>query len=96
VDNLVGLGFELHIYDPTVKTPYEGKAKSVHICESAEEAVATSKLLVVLTEWPEFADYVPDSSVCEGLTVYDSRLILDRPSWLRAGANPISFGAMIP
>lgn len=94
IDNLVALGFELYAYDPTVRTPYQSEVDSVHICESAEKVLAMSKLLVVLTEWPEFADFVPDRSACEGLTVFDSRLILDRTSWLRAGANPILFGAM--
>ena len=94
IDYLVALGFELYAYDPTVRTPYQSEEESVHICESAEQVLAMSKLLVVLTEWPEFADFVPDRSACEGLTVFDSRLILDRKSWLRAGANPILFGAM--
>lgn len=94
IDNLVTRGFELYAYDPTVKTPYQSKEASVHICESAEQVLVMSKLLVVLTEWPEFSDFVPERSVCEGLTVFDSRLILDRASWLRAGANPILFGDM--
>lgn len=94
IDNLVIRGFELYAFDPTVKTPYQSKEDSLHICESAEQVLVMSKLLVVLTEWPEFSDFVPERSVCEGLTVFDSRLILDRAIWLRAGANPILFGDM--
>jgi UDPglucose 6-dehydrogenase len=96
IDNLVSLGFEIYAYDPTVRTPFVGKTESLHICESAEQLLSMSKLLVVLTEWPEFADFVPESSVCEGLTVFDSRLILDKESWLRAGANLVSFGGTSP
>jgi UDPglucose 6-dehydrogenase len=93
VDNLASLGFELHVFDPTVRLSYEGKPESVHVCESAEAVLKESKLLVVLTEWPEFGNFLPDDS-CAGVTVFDSRLVLNKTSWLRAGATPVSFGTV--
>jgi UDPglucose 6-dehydrogenase len=91
VDNLASLGFDLHVFDPTVRLSYEGKPGSVHVHESAGAVLRESKLLVVLTEWPEFGDFVPNR-YCEGLTVFDTRLVLDKTRWLRAGAIRVSFG----
>jgi len=49
---LASLGIIVQAYDPTVRAPLQG----VSVAPSALEACSGAQVLVVATEWPEFAD----------------------------------------
>ncbi|HEX9761721.1 MAG TPA: UDP binding domain-containing protein, partial [Acidimicrobiia bacterium] len=76
---LLDEGAEIVAYDP------EARADLVTMAPSAVEAARDADVLLVATEWPEFAevDMTEVASVMKGYRVVDSRNLLD-PTAVRA------------
>ena len=76
---LLDEGAEIVAYDP------EARADLVTMAQSAVEAARDADVLLVATEWPEFAevDMTEVASVMKGYRVVDSRNLLD-PTAVRA------------
>ena len=84
VDSLISKGAKVQAYDPVAVAP---ERTGLVLKGSALDAAAGADVLVVLTEWPEFAEVSPDK-VAEAMrtsVVYDARRILPK-SW-RAHAS---------
>lgn len=87
IERVIGRGAEVVAYDPQVK-----ELKSYPNVEVAKELVATLKgvdLIMVLTEWPEFANIEPEfiKSLSNVRKIIDTRGILSKNSWSKAGFN---------
>lgn len=80
-------GYEIAAYDPHVES-YQ------HELVPFPEAIAGSNCLVILTDHPEFDDLSPQriGEAMERRMVVDSRGILDREAWLRAGFTVRTLG----
>ena len=61
----------------------------LQVADSVESACSDADLVLVLTEWAEFASADPVSlrEVVARPTVLDARLLLDRDKWRAAGWN---------
>jgi UDPglucose 6-dehydrogenase len=91
IDRLVALGADLCAFDPIIIT-----SPSPHI-ELAGDALAVSRdadVVVVLTEWPEFAelDLVAVARAMRGDTVVDARNVLDAHEVEAVGLHYASIG----
>ena len=79
-------GAEIQAYDPTAKEMYKAYPW-IAIHTSALEACINADALVLLTEWDEFSSINPNE-VANRLReprVVDSRNILNKEEWIRAG-----------
>jgi UDPglucose 6-dehydrogenase len=61
---------------------------------SEYEAAAGADVIVLLTEWPQFAtlDFAKVAGVAGGRVVVDTRLILDEQTLADAGLSLVSWG----
>ena len=73
---LIELGASVHAYDPTVAP---GTVEGIEVHASPMDAAAGASVLVVATEWPEFAtvDLAELGTVMAGGAVMDARRMLD-------------------
>lgn len=87
VQQLLGSGFIINVYDPTVSTNSNPSLNSINVCSSATEAAQASDLLVVLTEWPEFSELTPSDlgEVMVNRHVFDTRGIINKDIWKKSG-----------
>lgn len=86
VRRLVSAGAKVAAYDPTVSGTVP-ELEQIRVGVTPVDACRGAHALVVLTEWPEFAD-VSAEAVCDvmaGAGVVDARNLLDPGSWRRAG-----------
>ena len=76
----------IHAYDPTAKEQYENYPW-IAIAPSALDACVGADVLVLLTEWAEFAQINPQDvgARLSSLRVVDSRNSLPREEWTAAG-----------
>ncbi|MFC3898453.1 UDP-glucose dehydrogenase family protein [Lentzea rhizosphaerae] len=83
-------GAELHAYDPCVNADRPG----VTVESSAAEAAAGADVLVVLTEWPEFAelDWPELADEVNHPLIFDTRNVLPRDKVTEAGFRLIRTG----
>ncbi len=74
--SLVDLGASVHAYDPTVA---EGTLDGIQVHQSSFAACQDADLLLIGTEWPEFArvDLTALSAVVGARTIVDARNVLD-------------------
>ena len=79
-------GAHIRAYDPTAKQPYKAYPW-IEISPSPLDACAAADVLVVLTEWKEFADVNPQEvgQRLKSKMVVDGRNVLNRDSWQAAG-----------
>ena len=79
-------GAHIRAYDPTAKQPYKAYPW-IEISVSPLEACAGADVLVVLTEWKEFAEVDPQEvgQCLKAKMVVDGRNLLNRDSWQAAG-----------
>jgi UDPglucose 6-dehydrogenase len=88
---LLAKGVKLQAYDPLVN---EMENTEIQVCGSALEALNGADVLLVVTEWAEFAE-IPAKEVTAKLKnprVVDARGLLSRKSYLAAGAEIVSVG----
>lgn len=92
VRRLVAGGATVVAFDPTV--PAGASIEECATVGSALDAVHDAHVLVVLTEWPEFAtvDATAVAARLRGRTVVDARNLLDRGSYADAGLELIGQG----
>jgi UDPglucose 6-dehydrogenase len=85
---LAGEGARVHAYDPVVGAKAEHMLAGAKIADSALEAVEGADAVVVVTEWPEFAELDWAGEVKERMRVplvVDGRNFLDRDALVAAG-----------
>jgi len=90
IRNLQEKGALVSAFDPTVKTTDSIKdLVDVRLAPMAIDALTDCDVMVILTEWPEFALLEPSEvlKVMRSRSVVDARNILDRDKWVEAGFN---------
>lgn len=88
-DGLHKLGAHVTVYDPAAVTNASAAYPHLHYERSAASAAADVRVLVHLTEWPQFAQFSPDwlahTRRGQGRSVIDGRGTLDAARWRSAG-----------
>ena len=86
ISRLISLGAEVSCYDPAVKMIPLMIAQA-HLAASVEQSCDRAELLIVLTEWPQFAVVQPNqiSQKMASKQIIDCRNILDKHRWIDAG-----------
>lgn len=81
IHRLQDKGAAVRVFDPVARVE---ENHSLIPCATAIEAATGSDALLVLTEWGEFADVDPESvrRVMAGETIFDTRNVLERDSWV--------------
>jgi len=84
---LHGLGADVTVYDPAAIANARLVCPELGYADSALRAAAGADLVLVLTEWPEFAGLDPEAlgAVTAARTVVDGRYVLDAAAWRAAG-----------
>jgi UDPglucose 6-dehydrogenase len=87
LQELVKLGIEVNAYDPTVLAESSDLFGNIEICSSINDAVESTDLLVILTEWSEFSQLNPTevSGLMNVNRVFDTRGVIDKETWMKAG-----------
>jgi UDPglucose 6-dehydrogenase len=86
-ETLSKLGAEVVVYDPLAKGD---EMKWFTMVESPLVACDGANALLVLTEWPEFAEVDPDlvkEKLSPSPLIFDTRKILDQKKWSRVFGN---------
>ena len=80
-------GAQVRIYDPRAGANARKAAPSLQVVTSVEEALADADVVLVLTDWEEFAGLDPVALIDLVRTprVIDGRLVLDPDKWRAAG-----------
>ena len=86
ISRLLALGAEVSCYDPAVKMIPLMIAQA-YLAASVEESCERAELLIVLTEWSQFAVVQPNqiSQKMASKQIIDCRNILDKHRWIDAG-----------
>jgi len=81
------LGAHVRLHDPWAGANVRRTHPQLTVLEDIPTACAGAELVMVLTDWPEFAaiDPVALSDVVARRVVLDARLVLDREKWLAGG-----------
>jgi UDPglucose 6-dehydrogenase len=89
-EGLVQRGARVQAYDPAISRPLNGFG----VCSDPYEACRGASAIVVLTEWPEFADVDLDRAgrLMATRTLFDARNLLDPDDVLLAGFNYRALG----
>jgi UDPglucose 6-dehydrogenase len=80
-------GAQVSIYDPQAVDNARRKLPVVHYCGSTIDAVRDADIVLILTEWPEFANATPQdwAGAVAHRRILDGRSCLDAASWTAAG-----------
>ena len=81
------------MYDPVASTQLRTAAPAIHVARSALAAIKGSDVVVVATEWPEFATLELGAMrrAMRGNLLVDGRSLFDVASAHRAGLDYFSF-----
>jgi UDPglucose 6-dehydrogenase len=85
---LQGEGAHVRVYDPVAAQSANSMLGGARICDSALEAVEGADAVVLVTEWPEFAELDWTGEVKDRMRVplvMDGRNFLDREALIEAG-----------
>jgi UDPglucose 6-dehydrogenase len=85
---LQGEGANVRVYDPVAAPPDDSLLRGARICDSALDAIDGADAVVLVTEWPEFAELDWTSEVKSRMRVplvVDGRNFLDRDALIEAG-----------
>ncbi len=84
IDALASAGASVTVHDPVAQCPAETPA---HFHASPVDTVRDADALIVVTEWPEYADLAPAdvAAAMAGRAVIDARNCLHHAAWARAG-----------
>jgi UDPglucose 6-dehydrogenase len=79
-------GARVVVHDPQAGPNVRRTHPELPVCATPEDAVRGAELVLVLTEWPEFAalDPVDLGRIAAGRRVIDGRLVLDADKWRAA------------
>jgi UDPglucose 6-dehydrogenase len=84
---LHGMGAEITVYDPAAMDNARRVCPEFRYADSVLSAAAGADIVLVLTDWPEFASLNPDElgEVTASRRLIDGRYILEPDAWRRAG-----------
>ena len=84
---LHGMGAVVTVYDPEAMANAKQICPQLRYAESAVAAATGADVVLLLTEWPEFAALDPAvlGPVTAGLRIIDGRYLLDPAAWRAAG-----------
>lgn len=97
IERLRRMGMNLSLYDPAAMDNARAlltDPRGIRWCQSAEQALEGSELLLLVTEWDEFREFPPEV-VANHLTqrmVFDGRNALDPIVWSEAGLQVVQVG----
>jgi UDPglucose 6-dehydrogenase len=84
---LHGMGAEVTVYDPAAEENARKVCPNLKYASSAAGAATGAHVLLLLTDWPEFARLDPEKlgSVVAAKVIVDGRYMLDPAAWRAAG-----------
>jgi UDPglucose 6-dehydrogenase len=84
---LHGMGAQVTVYDPAALANARRVCPELSYAGSADEAARDAHVVLLLTEWPEFATLKPENldGVVARRNMIDARNVLDPASWHGAG-----------
>jgi len=84
---LHGLGAEVTVYDPQAIENARTARPELNYADSVLAAATGADMVLLLTDWPEFATIDPDelAAVTAARTIIDGRYVLDPARWRAAG-----------
>ncbi len=86
IERLIGRGAKVKAFDPLIRSY---SLTGLEVVDSALDAARDVDALLVLTEWNEFKDLSPQDllTVMRKNFVVDTRNLLDKKTWMDAGAR---------
>jgi UDPglucose 6-dehydrogenase len=95
---LHGMGAQVTIYDPAALDNARRVRPELGYAETLAEAARDAHIVLLLTEWAEFAGLRPADleTVVAQRNIVDGRSILDPDLWLAAGWNYRALGVALP
>jgi UDPglucose 6-dehydrogenase len=84
---LHGLGAEVNVFDPAATATARLVCPDLKFAETVLAAVADAEVILIATDWPEFAALDPAelATVTSGRAIIDGRYQLDPATWRAAG-----------
>ncbi len=84
---LTGLGARVTVYDPAALDNARRVSPDLHYAASLAEAARDAQVVLLLTEWPEFAALTPGQldGIVSQRNIIDARNALDPAQWRKAG-----------
>ncbi len=97
IERLVRAGVTVVLFDPVALVEAQIKIaahRRIAWARSAEQALDGADVLMLVTDWPEFADFDPTVAftALRLRTVYDCRNALDEKRWVAAGLRVVQVG----
>ncbi|MDP6480769.1 MAG: UDP-glucose/GDP-mannose dehydrogenase family protein [Acidimicrobiales bacterium] len=94
IDRLLADGATVRAFDPTVAAHRGGLDERVEVGTDPLAVCGGAHVLMVLTEWSEFADVEPDdvAALMAGRGLVDTRNLLDRDAWTGRGFDYYGIG----
>ena len=91
---LHGLGAEVTVYDPAAAENARKAWPELNYAPSVLAAATGADIVLLLTDWPEFAAIDPDqlASVTAARNIIDGRYVLDPARWRAAGWQYLASG----
>ena len=92
---LHGMGAQVTVYDPAALANARRACPELGYAATLTEAARDAHLVLLLTEWAEFAELRPDdlNTVVAKRNIVDGRSVLDSGLWRAAGWNYRALGA---
>ncbi len=92
---LQSMGAQVTVYDPAALANARRACPELSYATATDEAARDAHVVLLLTEWPEFAGLRPDSldDLVARRTIIDARNALDPPQWRDAGWDYYALGA---
>ena len=87
-------GADVRVHDPKAIENAKARFPTLGYFDSAEDACRNADLIVLATEWDEYTNIDPEAfrSVVKEPRLLDTRNVIDRESWSRAGWQVYSLG----
>jgi len=95
---LHGMGAEVTVYDPAAMDNAREACPELRYADSAVAAARGADVVLLLTDWPEFADLDPHDlgAVTSARRIIDGRYVLDPAAWRAAGWHYRASGIPAP
>ena len=95
---LHGMGAQVTVYDPAALDNARRACPELGYAETLAEAARDAHIVLLLTEWAEFADLTPDDlgRFVAQRNIVDGRNVLDPDLWRAAGWNYRALGVAMP
>jgi UDPglucose 6-dehydrogenase len=95
---LHSMGAQVAVYDPAALDNARHACPELSYAETLAEAARDARIVLLLTEWAEFADLTPDDleTIVAQRNIVDGRNVLDPDLWRTAGWNYRALGVALP